>query len=194
DPLPKAHLEWPDLQSICTNLVTLSRKESVLGSSSEEHEEVCRWLAYSDSFHLDSSSSLSKLKTLNEVLLQRSVLTGNGLYPSVSDMVVWTSLHDVVVGLSADDRRSFPHLMRWFDYIQNKQDFSPVFEKIHVGKQEFQSENFPGELLWPGEDGVNSTTVGFDMNMTSGTKKNTERGEAKSLAVDETVKTVATDV
>lgn len=40
DALPKAYLEWPDLKSICTNLVTSSGKESVLGTSSEEHEEV----------------------------------------------------------------------------------------------------------------------------------------------------------
>ncbi|XP_057851459.1 uncharacterized protein LOC131061665 [Cryptomeria japonica] len=171
DALPKAYLEWPDLKSICTNLVTSSGKESVLGTSSEEHEEIRRWLEYANSFHLDSNSGLSKLKNFNENLLQRSVLASKGLNPSVADVIVWISLHDVVIALSAADRRSVPNLMRWFDYIQNKEDFSAVYEKINVEKPEFASKLFPGKPLQPGEDGVKSTVISSDINMTDGTEK-----------------------
>lgn len=144
DTLPKAHLECPDLKSVCVNLVQLSGKQFFLGTSSEDREEIYKWLAFSDSFHSDANSSLSELKTFDETLVQRSVLLGKGLYPSVADVVVWTSLHDSVVGLAVSDRKNVPNLMRWFDYIQNKVDFSPVFEKINLEKPKFRPEEAKG--------------------------------------------------
>uniref|UniRef100_A0A0D6QX96 tRNA-binding domain-containing protein n=1 Tax=Araucaria cunninghamii TaxID=56994 RepID=A0A0D6QX96_ARACU len=191
DAFPKEHLEWPDLKSVCLDLVTSSRKEKILGVSSEEREEISRWLAYADSFHLDSNSSLSKLKTLDEVLVQRSVLTGKGLCPSVADIVVWTSLYNVVIGLSADDRRSVPNLMRWFDYIQNKEDFSPIFEKINVEKPISEPKILAGKLPQPCGN-ADATTVTFsNVNENNGTKKmdkkedTTEKKEKEKKKVKE---------
>lgn len=82
--------------------------------------QIRRWLEYANSFHLDSNSGLSKLKNFNENLLQRSVLASKGLNPSVADVIVWISLHDVVVRIFAD---SILHMCHVQIYWKNNRHF-----------------------------------------------------------------------
>eukprot|EP01018_Ginkgo_biloba_P004450 Gb_36309 [translate_table: standard] len=184
DTLPNGHLDWPELKSICLNLVQLSGNENILGLCSEDREEICRWLVFADSFHSSTNSTLSKLKDFDEILVQRSILMGKGFRPSVADVVVLTSLYDVVIGLSAADRKSIPNVMRWLDYIQNKKDFSPVFEKVYVEKPEFRPK--------AGVHGITSTNIGSQLNECNDAKKDA-RGGSKTTAVDSSVKTGDTD-
>lgn len=180
DTLPKAHLECSDLKSLCVNLVQSSGKQNLIGTSSDDREEIYKWLAFSDSFHSDTNSSLSKLKFFDEALVQRSVLLGKGLYPSVADVVVWASLHDSVVGLAASDRKNVPNLMRWFDYIQNKVDFSPVFEKINLEKPKFRPEEAKGgEKTSVINASVKTDDSDRDKKRNDGVEKEREKKNAK---------------
>ena len=60
-----------------------------------------KWITFADSFPVDSKACLEVLKQLNEELVQKSVLLGNGLKTSEADVIVFSVLHPSVVSILA---------------------------------------------------------------------------------------------
>ncbi|KAK3022403.1 hypothetical protein RJ639_047377 [Escallonia herrerae] len=122
-----------DIKSSCLNVLKASGAEVPL----ENNDEFMRWIAFGENFPCNSEACLKDLNELNEDLIQKSVLLGGGLQPSAADVVVFSALHSMVVGLSDSDRDKVPHLMRWTDYIQSVVKFGELFERILIQKAPF---------------------------------------------------------
>ncbi|CAL5322817.1 unnamed protein product [Camellia sinensis] len=116
-----------DIKSLCASILT----------TLESNGEVMKWIEFAENFSVDSEACLS-LNELNGCLASKSVLVGEGLTPSEADIIVFSALYSYVKGLSDSDRKSLPHLMRWMDYIQNKEDFGKTFEQILIEKDTFE--------------------------------------------------------
>ncbi|KAL3622041.1 hypothetical protein CASFOL_034237 [Castilleja foliolosa] len=122
-----------DLKSLCTTIL----KSSQNGDAHVNNSELMKRIDFAESF-LENPDARSKVLTdLNEELITKSVVLGNGLTPSPADVIVFSAVHSSVIGLSSDDRAKLPHLFRWADYIQNKVKFGELFEKILLEKVEF---------------------------------------------------------
>ncbi|XP_052188407.1 uncharacterized protein LOC127798804 isoform X2 [Diospyros lotus] len=130
----QGHLLQKDIKSLCSNILTSSGSWATLESNSE----VTKWMEFIENLPADSESCLRALNELNGHLASKSVLVGEGLSPSEADIIVFSALYSSVKGLSDSDKRSLPHLFRWIDYIQNKEDFGKSFEQILVEKDKFE--------------------------------------------------------
>ncbi|KAL7229303.1 hypothetical protein ACSBR2_007911 [Camellia fascicularis] len=117
-----------DIKSLCLSILT----------TLESNGEVMKWIEFAGNFSVDSEACLKTLNELNGCLASKSVLVGEGLTPSEADIIVFSALYSYVKGLSDSDRKSLPHLMRWMDYIQNKEDFGKTFEQILIEKDTFE--------------------------------------------------------
>ncbi|KAI8032839.1 Methionine--tRNA ligase, cytoplasmic [Camellia lanceoleosa] len=117
-----------DIKSLCASILT----------TLESNGEVMKWIEFAENFSVDSEAFLKALNELNGCLASMSVLVGEGLTPSEADIIVFSALYSYVKGLSDSDRKSLPHLMRWMDYIQNKEDFGKTFEQILIEKDTFE--------------------------------------------------------
>ncbi|KAF4349748.1 hypothetical protein G4B88_029496 [Cannabis sativa] len=104
----------------------------------ENNDQMTKWIAFAESFPTESSACFEVLKGLNEDLVLKSVLLGNGLKPSEADVIVFSVIHSSVIELSKSDKEKLPHLMRWIDYIQSKVDLGNVFKKILHEKTPFE--------------------------------------------------------
>lgn len=56
-----------------------------------------KWVAFASSFPSEADACLASLDCLNEDLKQKAILLGNGLEPSVADIVVFSAVHSFVV-------------------------------------------------------------------------------------------------
>ncbi|KAL7253562.1 hypothetical protein ACSBR1_007986 [Camellia fascicularis] len=117
-----------DIKSLCLSILT----------TLESNGEVMKWIEFAENFSVDSEACLKALNELNGCLASKSVLVGEGLTLSEADIIVFSALYSYVKGLSDSDRKSLPHLMRWMDYIQNKEDFGKTFEQILIEKDTFE--------------------------------------------------------
>ncbi|XP_024927854.2 uncharacterized protein LOC107413994 isoform X2 [Ziziphus jujuba] len=104
------------------------------------NDQVTKWIEFATGFPTDPRESFGVLNKLNEELITVSVLLGNGLKPSEADIIVFSAIHSSVIGLSKSDREKLPHVLRWMDYIQNKEDLGDIFEKISVEKASFEPQ------------------------------------------------------
>ncbi|KAG6599940.1 putative methionine--tRNA ligase [Cucurbita argyrosperma subsp. argyrosperma] len=125
--------ESMDFKTYVVNLLKTSRN----GASVDDNDEVMKWITFADSFPVDSKACLEVLKQLNEELVQKSVLLGNGLKTSEADVIAFSVLHPSVIGLSTAEREKLPHILRWIDYIQNKENIGELFQKIQLEKCNF---------------------------------------------------------
>ncbi|XP_077213704.1 nucleic acid-binding, OB-fold-like protein isoform X2 [Tasmannia lanceolata] len=123
-----------DIKSLFLNILQLSENGVIL----ENKDEVMNWVEFAESFPTEGETCHAMLKEFNEKLTQRSVLLGYGLKPSEVDIVVFSALHFFVSHLSNLEKQKFPNVLRWMDYIQNKEDFGELFEIILVEKPKFE--------------------------------------------------------
>lgn len=123
-----------DIASLFSNILELSPSEVPL----QNLDEIMKWVAFASNFPSEADACHATLKGLNEDLNQKAVLLGDGLKPSVADIVVFSSVHPFVGQLNASDVQKFSNVMRWMDYIQNKEDFAGALEKIVVSKPVFE--------------------------------------------------------
>ncbi|KAL6530391.1 hypothetical protein OROHE_014744 [Orobanche hederae] len=121
------------LKSLCTAIM----KSSQNGDAHANNSELMKWIDFAENFLEDPDARSKILADLNEELVTKSVVMGNGLTPSPADVVVFSAVHSSVIGLSASDRTKLPHLLRWADYIQNKEELGELFEKIWLEKVQF---------------------------------------------------------
>ncbi|MED6224717.1 hypothetical protein PIB30_086795 [Stylosanthes scabra] len=110
-------------------------------------DEVLKWVEFVEAFPLAREHNLENLKKLNDELSVKSVLLGKGLKTSEADVIVFSAIHSSVVctlsysseiNLPNPNKEKLPHVLRWMDYVQHKEDFVGLFEKIPLQKPEFE--------------------------------------------------------
>lgn len=129
-------VEKSDVKSLCINIL----KSSQNGSSLLSNDEVMKWITFADNFPLDSGACLEAISGLNNELVQKSVLLGNGLKLSAVDVIVFSSIHPCMITVSKSERQKFPNVLRWMDYVQSKEDFMDILERISVEKARFEPQ------------------------------------------------------
>nr|GMC94331.1 probable methionine--tRNA ligase [Ipomoea batatas] len=132
---PKQFLRNPeiDIKSLCIEIISSTPS----GAALLKDNEFMKWVEFADKFPGDSEPCFKALSELNEELVKMSVLLGNGFVHSAADVIVFSTVHSSVIGLSKLDQDKLPHLLRWVDYIQNKADVTNLFERIKLEKVEF---------------------------------------------------------
>lgn len=157
-----------DLASLFSNIIAACKVPL------ENESEVMKWATFASNFpHSRDAERLATVKDLNEDLAQKSVLLGDGLKPSVADILVFCALHIFVSHLPNENLQStFTNVARWMDYIQNIEDFAGVFDKIVLNKPEF---DFVGKLS-------------ADDNALESTKNKKDTKEKKKLPEKESMK------
>lgn len=113
-----------DIKSLCANILKSS------GRAPKNSDEVSKWISFAESYPVDSKACFGALHVINEELAEKSVLMGDGLKPSEADVIVFSLLHPFVIGLPNTERQKLPHLVRWMEYIQSKENFGELFPKI----------------------------------------------------------------
>ncbi|KAI3843928.1 hypothetical protein MKX03_011591 [Papaver bracteatum] len=122
-----------DIKTLVSNISKLSTAGTL-----KKEEEVMKWVAFADKFLADLGARAEVLKGLNDKLILKTVLVGGGLNPSEADIVVYAALHSFVNDLSSTERQKYPNVLRWVDYIQNKENFSDTLQKIQLEKIGFE--------------------------------------------------------
>ncbi|OIV96877.1 hypothetical protein TanjilG_00459 [Lupinus angustifolius] len=122
-----------DVKSLYLNITAASGNED-----SYYNEEVLNWVAFAEAFPVALEASFEDLKKLNEELAGKSVLLGNGLKPSAADVIVFSVIHSSLINLPVVNKEKLPHILRWTDYIQHKENFVGSFEEILLQKSEFE--------------------------------------------------------
>ncbi|XP_039849711.1 methionine--tRNA ligase, cytoplasmic-like isoform X2 [Panicum virgatum] len=143
-------IEQSDIASLFSHIVKSSQ------------DEVMKWVKFSSDFAGSDGKQHALLDNLNQDLSQKSVLLGDGLKPSVADIVVFATVQAFVTRVSDSELQKFPHVWRWMDYIQNIVDFGTTSQKINLAKSVFD----PPSTKAPEKE----TTAAKD-NKTSGEKK-----------------------
>ncbi|GLT46031.1 hypothetical protein SLA2020_198210 [Shorea laevis] len=155
-----------DFKTLCSQIFNSSASQSP-----KNNDQVMKWIAFAESFPTDSKACLGSLNELNADLGHKSVILDCGFTPSEADVIVFSALHPSVIGLSISDKEKFPHLMRWMDFIQNKEGLDEFFEKILLEKPHFE----------PQLQGAKSTAkqeVDPNMKNTSKSTKSADKSEA----------------
>ncbi|CAI8598707.1 unnamed protein product [Vicia faba] len=116
----------------------LSVTAAASGHEVNHSDEVLKWVAFAESFPVALEESFENLKRLNDELSEKSVLLGNGLKPSEVDVIVFSVVHPSLISLPDTNKEKLPHVLRWIDYIQHKQEFVGLFEEIVLQKPEFE--------------------------------------------------------
>ncbi|EHA8591468.1 putative methionine--tRNA ligase [Cocos nucifera] len=131
---PSESIGGYDIMSLFSNILQLSAS----GVPLQNPDEIMKWVTFASNFPSEADACHATLKGLNEDLTQRAVLLGDGLKPSVADILVFSALHHFVSQLTASDMQKFSNVMRWMDYIQNKEDFGGELKMIVVKKPVFE--------------------------------------------------------
>lgn len=126
-----------DLSSLYSKILK-SKSSSNHRGSSESDNEGMQWIKFAGSFPVDPKEFFGALNSLNNELAHNSVLLGNGLRISEVDIVVFSIVHVSVLAISNSDRKKFPHVLRWMDYIQNTSQIAELFDYILVEKTSFE--------------------------------------------------------
>ncbi|XWS74512.1 hypothetical protein CRYUN_Cryun01aG0004300 [Craigia yunnanensis] len=124
-----------DINTLYSKILKSSGKESP-----KDNDVVMKWIAFAESFPKDSKACYGGLNELNADLAPKSVLLGNGFTPSEADVIVFSVIHSSVIGFSNVEKEKLPHVMRWMDYIQNREDLRALFEKILLEKPDFEPQ------------------------------------------------------
>ncbi|KAK7410810.1 hypothetical protein VNO78_01927 [Psophocarpus tetragonolobus] len=154
-----------DIKSLYLNITAAS------GHGVNHSDEVLKWVAFAEAFPVTLDACFENLKRLNDELSGKSVLLGNGLKPSEADAIVYSAIHSSLINLSDAIKEKLPHVLRWMDYIQNKQEFAGLFEKILLQKPGFDP---------PATKPVGYVEADLKSNKTEQSVKNVNKSEADS--------------
>ncbi|PRQ59633.1 putative methionine--tRNA ligase [Rosa chinensis] len=136
---------------------------------------VLKWIKYAQGFPSDPQACVGALKELNETLVDRTVLLGNGFTPSEADVSVFAAVHSSVIGLSNSDRKKFQHVLRWATHIQHNVDFGNLLEKIVVEEVEFDFHKLD---IWLKPKSAAKEEVDSNARMTVQSTKSADKPEA----------------
>ncbi|XP_047983559.1 aminoacyl tRNA synthase complex-interacting multifunctional protein 1-like [Salvia hispanica] len=113
----------------------VSDVEKLLGSSNDgevhpKKNEIPKRLEFAPfSKNPTADVQLKALEELNEELITKSVILGDGLKLLVADVYLYATAHSSVNRLSSSDKARLPHLLRWVDYIQLRKVYLVNIEK-----------------------------------------------------------------
>ncbi|CAK9260056.1 unnamed protein product [Sphagnum jensenii] len=117
--------------------------DRLLGTTPEMQAEVSQWLSFASSFDaaktkLKNLTIDGRLQLLNMHLEDRTVFAGRGVAISLADLSMFAVVHEIVTDEeSYPELVQLPHLLRWIDYIQNKDAAAKIFPRIPVKKATF---------------------------------------------------------
>ncbi|KNA09981.1 hypothetical protein SOVF_148490 [Spinacia oleracea] len=165
-------VEKCDVKSLCTNIFKSSPNGSLLLSN----DEVMRWIEFAESFPVDSAACIGAINGLNDELVLKSVLLGNGLKLSEADVILYSVIHPCVVAMSKSDRQKFPNVLRWMDYVQNKEDLGDILERISLEKAILPSLQSYKELMEANSNTKDATVAAKDTKSDVNAKRDTAKG------------------
>ncbi|RLM93393.1 tRNA-aminoacylation cofactor ARC1 [Panicum miliaceum] len=165
-------IEESDIASLFSHIVKSSQ------------DEVMKWVRFSSDFAGSNGKQHALLDNLNQDLSQKSVLLGDGLKPSVADIVVFATVQAFVTRVSDSELQKFPHVLRWMDYIQNIVDFGTTSQKINVAKSVFAPPSHPkkadkGDTESSSKKAVSGQKIADNSNGSADSKKK-PAGETKA--------------
>ncbi|RCV27900.1 hypothetical protein SETIT_5G362200v2 [Setaria italica] len=177
-------IEESDIASLFSHIVNSSQ------------DEVMKWVKFSSDFAGSDGKQHALLDNLNKDLSQKSVLLGDGLKPSVADIVVFAAVQAFVSRVSDSKLQKFPHVLRWMDYIQNIVDFGTTLQKINVAKSVFVPPCHPkkadkGDTESSSKKAVSGQKIADKSNGSADSKKPV--GETKASDNKETKPSAAKD-
>ncbi|KAK9741859.1 hypothetical protein RND81_03G134400 [Saponaria officinalis] len=170
-------VEKCDVKSLCINILKLSPK----GSSFLSNDEVMKWIAFADSFPLNSEACTAAINGLNDELAHKSVLLGNGFKLSEIDVIIYSVIHSCLIAMSNSAREKFLNVLRWVDYVQSKEDLGNIVERIPVEKIKFEPQASKSATSL--EANLNPKDAAKDVKTDTNTKKDTAKGSKGSKAV-----------
>ncbi|CAN6830343.1 unnamed protein product [Brassica oleracea] len=177
DPVGLGGSDENDVKTLYSNLVKASGKQV----SSQTNEEVLKWMEYAEGLSKDCFAALEKL---NAELAVKSVVLGNGLTPSAADVAVFAALHSSVLGLSDSDKEKIPHVIRWMNYIQIKEELTTLFGPISVKLPQFDFE-VPKSVVKVDTKKAAESPKPVDKSEAQPSTKKTEPEEPKKKAAKE---------
>ncbi|CAN1151424.1 Methionine--tRNA ligase, cytoplasmic [Linum perenne] len=160
-----------------------------------------KWIGFAESFPEDSKACSQALNGLNEELLTKSVILGNGFTPSEADVIVFSAIHSAVIGLPKSRSEELVHVFRWMDHIQDTEEFGELFEKIPLEKEQLypQVQHTPSaakvevesNAKKTGQDGKKTEKVeAAQSSSKSETKNSKTKGQANKESTEEKKKPV----
>ncbi|KAK3165809.1 hypothetical protein QOZ80_1AG0038080 [Eleusine coracana subsp. coracana] len=146
-------------------------------------DEVLKWVKFASDFAGNDGKQHTLVSNLNQELSQKSVLMGDGLKPSVADIVVFATVHAFMSRLGGNELQKYTHVLRWMDYIQNVVDFGTTLQKINVTKSVFNPPSHPkktdkGDAESSSKKAVSGQKTSEKSTGSADSKKATEEGKA----------------
>ncbi|XP_035992130.1 bifunctional glutamate/proline--tRNA ligase isoform X2 [Fundulus heteroclitus] len=118
-------IQFSDANSICRYLARVAPALGLYGANMMEQTEVDHWLEFSARRLCDQPDLTSALGDLDKALSLRTFLVGRAL--TLADLSVWAALKD-----RSDwpgQGKPFPHVSRWFFFLNSQAPFSAVGTK-----------------------------------------------------------------
>uniref|UniRef100_A0A3Q2NNV5 Bifunctional glutamate/proline--tRNA ligase n=1 Tax=Fundulus heteroclitus TaxID=8078 RepID=A0A3Q2NNV5_FUNHE len=129
-------IQFSDANSICRYLARVAPALGLYGANMMEQTEVDHWLEFSARRLCDQPDLTSALGDLDKALSLRTFLVGRAL--TLADLSVWAALKD-----RSDwpgQGKPFPHVSRWFFFLNSQAPFSAVGTKYGRQKSANASE------------------------------------------------------
>ncbi|CAN1311390.1 Methionine--tRNA ligase, cytoplasmic [Linum perenne] len=194
---PEGDIGKSDVKSLYEKILKSAGKST----PSTVQDEVMKWIGFAESFPEDSKACSQALNGLNEELLTKSVILGNGFTPSEADVIVFSAIHSAVIGLPKSRSEELVHVFRWMDHIQDTEEFGELFEKIPLEKEQLypQVQHTPSaakvevesNAKKTGQDGKKTEKVeAAQSSSKSETKNSKTKGQANKESTEEKKKPV----
>ncbi|MED6245369.1 Bifunctional glutamate/proline--tRNA ligase, partial [Ataeniobius toweri] len=123
-------IQFNDGNSISRYLARVAPALGLYGASMMEQTEVDHWLEFSARRLCDQPDLTMALGVLDKALSLRTFLVGHAL--TLADLSVWAALKDQSDWPSQG--RSFPHVSRWFFFLNSQVPFSAVSNNYSIKK------------------------------------------------------------
>ncbi|KAM4744807.1 bifunctional glutamate/proline--tRNA ligase isoform 2-T2 [Anableps anableps] len=133
-------IQFSDTNSISRYLARVAPALGLYGANMMEQTEVDHWLEFSARRLCDQPDLTTALGDLDEALSLRTFLVGHAL--TLADLSVWAALKDHSNWPSQG--KSFPHVSRWFFFLNSQVPFSAVGNK-YASKKSVKNNSSSGE-------------------------------------------------
>ncbi|XP_054900914.1 bifunctional glutamate/proline--tRNA ligase isoform X2 [Poeciliopsis prolifica] len=133
-------VRFSDANSISRYLARVAPALGLYGANMMEHTEVDHWLEFSARRLCDQPDVTLALGDLDKALSLRTFLVGHTL--TLADLSVWAALKDH--SSWPNQSKAFPHVSRWFFFLNLQVPFSSVGSK-YASKKPVQNNSNSGE-------------------------------------------------
>uniref|UniRef100_A0A3P9NA26 Bifunctional glutamate/proline--tRNA ligase n=2 Tax=Poecilia reticulata TaxID=8081 RepID=A0A3P9NA26_POERE len=133
-------VQFSDTNSISRYLARVAPALGLYGANMMEQTEVDHWLEFSARRLCDQPDLTLALGDLDKALSLRTFLVGHAL--TLADLSVWAALKDQSSWPSQS--KAFPHVRRWFFFLNSQVPFSSVGSK-YASKKPVKNNSNSGE-------------------------------------------------